>query len=196
MTVVCQPGGPGPVAPLRLPEAVRTGKPIQAFDRPEEGVPFWKRLVPALFPLNRAPAGSLGAELRRLHPEGELRILDVAAGSGVWGIGAAQGEPRVRVTESTAGIRAKNSPGGKPGTVSNLNFRLQRTLYIYRAYAGRRVRTPEDHLNGPAVAFNYTLNVHGKDLKLDYAGTVEGDTIKGKAVFGQIGEGTFTARRK
>jgi hypothetical protein len=51
-------------------------------------------------------------------------------------------------------------------------------------------------VNGAAVAFNFTLNVHGKDLKLDYAGTVEGDTIKGKAVFGQIGEGTFTAKRK
>lgn len=51
-------------------------------------------------------------------------------------------------------------------------------------------------INGAAVAFNFTLNVHGKDLKLDYTGTVEGDTIKGKAVFGQIGEGTFTAKRK
>lgn len=51
-------------------------------------------------------------------------------------------------------------------------------------------------VNGPAVAFNFTLNVHGKDLKLDYTGTVEGDTIKGKASFGQFGEGTFTAKRK
>lgn len=82
----------------RLTDSVRSGEPAKAFDRPEEGVPFWKRLVPALFPLNRAPAGALGAELRRLHPEGELRVLDVASGSGVWGIGAAQGEARVRVT--------------------------------------------------------------------------------------------------
>lgn len=51
-------------------------------------------------------------------------------------------------------------------------------------------------LNGAAVAFDFTINVHGTDLKLDYAGTIEGDTIKGKAVFGQFGEGTFTAKRK
>lgn len=51
-------------------------------------------------------------------------------------------------------------------------------------------------VNGAAVAFNYTLNVHGKDLKLDYSGTVDGNTMKGTAVFGQIGQGTFTARRK
>ena len=50
--------------------------------------------------------------------------------------------------------------------------------------------------NDAAVAFNFTLNVHGKDLKVAYSGTVEGDTMQGKAVIGQIGEGTFTAKRK
>lgn len=51
-------------------------------------------------------------------------------------------------------------------------------------------------VNGAAVAFDFMLNVQGTDLKLDYNGTVEGDTMKGKAVFGQFGEGTFIARRK
>lgn len=51
-------------------------------------------------------------------------------------------------------------------------------------------------VNGAAVAFDFTIEVHGTDMKFDYAGTLEGDTIKGKAVFGQFGEGTFTARRK
>ena len=51
-------------------------------------------------------------------------------------------------------------------------------------------------VNGAVVAFDFTLNVHGTDLKLDYNGTVEGDTMKGKAVFGQFGEGTFIAKRK
>lgn len=49
---------------------------------------------------------------------------------------------------------------------------------------------------GDSVAFNFTLTVQGRDLQLDYNGTVEGDTMQGKAVFGQIGEGTFTAKRK
>jgi hypothetical protein len=51
-------------------------------------------------------------------------------------------------------------------------------------------------VNGVAVAFDFTINVHGRDLKLDYNGIVEGDTIKGRTVFGEFGEGTFTAKRK
>lgn len=51
-------------------------------------------------------------------------------------------------------------------------------------------------VHGAAVAFDFKINVQGTDLKLDYDGTVEGDTMKGKAVFGQFGEGTFTAKRK
>jgi hypothetical protein len=51
-------------------------------------------------------------------------------------------------------------------------------------------------VNGEAVAFDFTITVQGTDLKLDYTGMVEGDTIKGKAVFGQFGEGTFTAKRQ
>lgn len=50
-------------------------------------------------------------------------------------------------------------------------------------------------VKGSAVAFDFTINVQGTDLKLDYTGTVEGDTMKGTAVFGQFGEGTFTAKR-
>jgi hypothetical protein len=51
-------------------------------------------------------------------------------------------------------------------------------------------------VNGSAVAFDFTIDVQGTALKLDYDGMVEGDTMKGKAVFGQFGEGTFTAKRK
>ncbi|MBM0103883.1 hypothetical protein JM946_03975 [Steroidobacter sp. S1-65] len=51
-------------------------------------------------------------------------------------------------------------------------------------------------VKGAAVAFDFTLEMPGADLKLDYTGTVEGDTMKGKAVFGQFGEGSFIARRK
>jgi hypothetical protein len=51
-------------------------------------------------------------------------------------------------------------------------------------------------VKGAEVAFDFVINVHGTDLKLDYNGTVKGDTMKGRAVFGQFGEGTFTAKRK
>lgn len=81
-----------------LTDVVRTGRPVQAVDRPEEGVPLWHQLVDSLFAVNFAAAETLGRELVRLHPQGPIRLLDVAAGSGVWGIGAALVAPRVVVT--------------------------------------------------------------------------------------------------
>jgi hypothetical protein len=52
-------------------------------------------------------------------------------------------------------------------------------------------------LQGNAVAFGFSINIQGMDLRIDYSGTVEPDgTMKGKAVFGSFGEGTFTAKRK
>lgn len=51
-------------------------------------------------------------------------------------------------------------------------------------------------VHGSAVAFDFVLDIRGTDLKLDYTGTVEGDSIKGKTQFGQFGAGTFTATRK
>src|SRR5436190_1350130 len=82
-----------------LTESVRTGKPRVAVDKPAEGIPFWQRLVDSLFPVGYAAARLVGDELGRRHPSGPIRLLDVAAGSGVWGIGAAHANPRVRPTE-------------------------------------------------------------------------------------------------
>jgi hypothetical protein len=51
-------------------------------------------------------------------------------------------------------------------------------------------------VDGNAVAFTFTIPAGGSDLKCDYTGTLSGDTMQGKAVFGSFGEGTFTAKRK
>jgi ubiquinone/menaquinone biosynthesis C-methylase UbiE len=82
-----------------LTDCVKTGKPVDAMDKPEVGIPFWKRLVDGLFPVGFAAAQMVGKELGRRHPKGDIALLDVAAGSGVWGIGAALAEPRIRLTE-------------------------------------------------------------------------------------------------
>ncbi|MGH8185840.1 MAG: hypothetical protein ACREUC_04700 [Steroidobacteraceae bacterium] len=52
------------------------------------------------------------------------------------------------------------------------------------------------NVDGGAVSFTFTIPAGGSDLKCDYSGTVAGDTMQGKAVFGSFGEGTFTAKRK
>ena len=81
----------------KLTDCVRTGKPVVAVDKPEEGVALWDELVDTLFPMGYPAAAHVGRELRRLHPNGTLRLLDVAAGSGVWGIASAQNDPNVQV---------------------------------------------------------------------------------------------------
>jgi ubiquinone/menaquinone biosynthesis C-methylase UbiE len=81
---------------LKLTECVRTGSPVVAADRPEEGIAVWDEVVDSLFPIYYPAAAEAGRELRRLHPEGTLRLLDVAAGSGVWSIAAAQNDPGIQ----------------------------------------------------------------------------------------------------
>lgn len=81
-----------------LTEVVRTGKPVVALDKPAEGVPVWHDLVDALFAVGFKAAQQVGVELGRRHPGKAIRLLDVAAGSGVWGIGAATTNPNVRAT--------------------------------------------------------------------------------------------------
>jgi SAM-dependent methyltransferase len=81
----------------RLTDCVRTGKPVVAVDRPEDGVPLWHELVDNLFNLNFPPGAEAGREIARRHPSGEIRVLDVAAGSGVWGFAAATADARIRV---------------------------------------------------------------------------------------------------
>ena len=81
-----------------LTPTVRTGRPPVALDRPAEGVPVWHQLVDSLFALGFRAAQQVGRELEARHPGKALRLLDVAAGSGVWGIGAATTNPRLRAT--------------------------------------------------------------------------------------------------
>jgi ubiquinone/menaquinone biosynthesis C-methylase UbiE len=81
----------------KLTDCVRTGMPVMRSDIPEEGSSVWEWLVDAIFPMHLAAAQHLARELRRLHPRDPLRLLDVATGSGVWGIAAAQADPAVRV---------------------------------------------------------------------------------------------------
>jgi hypothetical protein len=47
------------------------------------------------------------------------------------------------------------------------------------------------------VKLGFNINAQGMDLKIDFIGVLEGtDTIKGRAVFGSFGEGTFSAKKQ
>jgi hypothetical protein len=51
-------------------------------------------------------------------------------------------------------------------------------------------------VKGNAVAFMMKVNAQGTEMQIDYAGTVEGDAMKGTAKFGEFGDGTFTGKKQ
>jgi SAM-dependent methyltransferase len=83
---------------MHLPEIVQTGKPAIRVNNAREGEKFFEEFVSDLFPLSHPPAKILGEHLGLAQASGEVRVLDIAAGSGVWGIALAQQSPRVKVT--------------------------------------------------------------------------------------------------
>jgi hypothetical protein len=80
---------------LGLNEVVRTGKPAAAVNDEETGGDFFQKFVTDIFALSYSPAKALA---RHLDLKGEARVLDLAAGSGVWGIALAEASEAVRVT--------------------------------------------------------------------------------------------------
>ncbi|HEV3334362.1 MAG TPA: methyltransferase [Bryobacteraceae bacterium] len=82
---------------LALPDTVQSGRPARGVNQ-EEGAKFFESLVVGLFPLNLPPAQALGKALNVASAAKPLKILDIAAGSGVWGIGIAQNAPGSSVT--------------------------------------------------------------------------------------------------
>jgi SAM-dependent methyltransferase len=82
-----------------LPEIVRTGKPAQAVNRQKGGSEFFSKFVESLFNLSYPAACALADRLApELPKNGSVNILDIAAGSGVWGFGMAQKFPQARIT--------------------------------------------------------------------------------------------------
>jgi ubiquinone/menaquinone biosynthesis C-methylase UbiE len=83
---------------LQLGDVVRTGRPAQAVNQEGEGTEFFSGLVENIIPMSYATAQTLADHLKLAKAKNELRVLDLAAGSGIWGIVLAQASPYVRVT--------------------------------------------------------------------------------------------------
>jgi ubiquinone/menaquinone biosynthesis C-methylase UbiE len=83
---------------LRLSDIVREGRPAVAVNQETEGTEFFSQLVENIIPMSHPPAQKLGDHLKLAKAKDEIRVLDLAAGSGIWGIALAQKSPRVRVT--------------------------------------------------------------------------------------------------
>jgi hypothetical protein len=83
---------------LNLNQVVATGLPVAAVNQQSGGTEFFEAFVNDIFPMSYMPAQELAGHLN-YDSEGEpVSVLDLAAGSGVWGIAQAQSSAHVRVT--------------------------------------------------------------------------------------------------
>jgi len=82
---------------LQLERVVRTGKPAEAVNDQKAGAAFFAEFVESLFPLSYRAAGIMGEHLKVPGTKKPISVLDIAAGSGVWGIALAEQSPLVRI---------------------------------------------------------------------------------------------------
>ncbi len=83
---------------MKLDEIVRTGQPAIAVNQETEGTEFFTQLVENIIPMSFGSAQKLADHLKLTKAKHDVRVLDLAAGSGIWGIALAQKSPRVSVT--------------------------------------------------------------------------------------------------
>jgi SAM-dependent methyltransferase len=83
---------------LGLNEVVATGKPVRSVNAEGDGTAFFQSFVHDIFPLSYPAAQVLAAHLALGNREGVVRVLDLAAGSGVWSIALTQTTPNVEAT--------------------------------------------------------------------------------------------------
>jgi len=94
---------------MQLAEIVKTGKPANHVNQEGDGSDFFQKFVEDIFPMSYPAAKALGESLKLAATGAPVRVLDLAAGSGVWGVALAQQSPAVTVT-------AVDWPGVLPAT--------------------------------------------------------------------------------
>jgi hypothetical protein len=83
---------------LHLNEIVLTGEPAAAVNKEAQGGDFFQQFVNDIFPLSYPAAQVLSRHYNANGAVPAARVLDLAAGSGVWGIAMAQASEKVSVT--------------------------------------------------------------------------------------------------
>jgi hypothetical protein len=64
-------------------------------------------------------------------------------------------------------------------------------------YKGRFGESPlEGAVKGKDIKFTVKVNAQGQEVLVEYAGAVEGDTMKGKVKFGDRGEADFSGKKE
>jgi ubiquinone/menaquinone biosynthesis C-methylase UbiE len=82
---------------MQLEENVRTGKPLRSVNAQNEGAEFFAQFVEGLFPMSYRAAQVAGEYLKIDKLTSPATVLDIGAGSGVWGIALAQQSPQLQI---------------------------------------------------------------------------------------------------
>lgn len=82
---------------LHLEDAARTGRPAAAVNQEDTGSAFFQQFVEDIFPMSYGAARALADHLKLASSTRPVKVLDLASGSGVWGIALAQASQQVSV---------------------------------------------------------------------------------------------------
>ncbi len=82
---------------MQLADVVRTGRPVKHTNHGDTGPDYFAAFVESLFEVNRAAALVLAGHLGLEKGTAPVSVLDIGAGSGVWGLTLAEKAPGVRV---------------------------------------------------------------------------------------------------
>jgi ubiquinone/menaquinone biosynthesis C-methylase UbiE len=83
---------------MKLTEVVKTGQGVREVDDEDKGAKFFEEFVEDIFPMSFGAAKTLAEHLKISAASQPVKVLDLAAGSGVWGIALAKASQQVRVT--------------------------------------------------------------------------------------------------
>lgn len=109
---------------LKLAEVVRTGRPVASTNAEGEGAEHFAGFVESLFPGGLPAAQKLGQHLGIPQANAPLSVLDVGAGSGVWGIALAQQSPlvQVRAVDWPRVLEVTRRVAGRHGVADRMTF--------------------------------------------------------------------------
>jgi len=104
----------------------------------------------------------------------------------------------------TVGAQSKNVSGNWKLTIETPNGPGSPSLVLKQegekltgTYKGRFGEAPlEGTVKGNEIKFTVKVNAQGQEFQIEYAGTVEDTTMKGKVKFGEFGEGTFSGKKE
>lgn len=82
----------------RLTEVIRTGKPVEPLNEASRAAAVFEKLIHKIHIEHEPRARRLATALLADGLESVQRVLDIAAGSGVWGIALAQASSELRIT--------------------------------------------------------------------------------------------------